>query len=120
TKNLCLNHLRDQRAVWKHIDQTKYREYEYAIESLNRIGDHFLEFDELKKKVDQAIGALPDDLKTVFKMSRFEEQKYREIAEKLEISEKTVEARMSKALKFLRLELKDYLFVFYVVTNFFY
>ncbi len=114
-KNLCLNHLRDQKAVWKHFNQIKYYEYEYAIESLNRISGNYLEFKELSEKVDQAIEKLPDELKIVFKMSRFDELKYREIAEKLQISEKTVEARMTKALKFLRKELKDYLPVFYMI-----
>ena len=116
-KNLCLNHLRDQKTVWKHLNQIKYHEYEYAIESLNRIGGNYLEFEELSGKVDQAIEKLPDELKIVFKMSRFEELKYREIAEKLQISEKTVEARMTKALKILRKELKDYLPVFYMISN---
>jgi RNA polymerase sigma-70 factor (ECF subfamily) len=116
-KNLCLNHLRDQKAVWKHLNQIKYFEYEYAIESLNRIGGNYLEFKELSEKVDQAIEKLPDELKIVFKMSRFDELKYREIAEKLQISEKTVEAKMTKALKFLRKELKDYLPVVYMISN---
>lgn len=115
-KNLCLNHLRDQKTVWKHLSQIKYHEYEYAIESLNRIGGNYLEFEELSEKADQAIEKLPDELKMVFKMSRFEDLKYREIAEKLQISEKAVEARMTKALKFLRKELKDYLPVFYMIS----
>lgn len=118
-KNMCLNHLRDQKAIWKHLDQVKYHEYEYAIESLNRIGEDYFEFKELSEKVEQAIEKLPDDLKIVFKMSRFEDLKYREIAEKLQISEKTVEARITKALKILRKELKDYLPVFYMITNLF-
>ena len=119
TKNICLNHLRSQKTVWKHLNQVKQYEYDYAIESLNRIGDSYLEFKELADKVDQAIGKLPDDLKIIFSLSRFEDLKYREIAEKLNISEKTVEAKMTKALKLLRKELKDYLPVFYMITNLF-
>jgi RNA polymerase sigma-70 factor (ECF subfamily) len=117
TKNMCLNHLRDQKAVWKHLNQVKHHEYEYAIESLNRIGEDYFEFKELSEKVEQAIEKLPDELKIVFKMSRFEDLKYREIAEKLQIIEKTVEARMTKALKILRKELKDYLPVFYMISS---
>ena len=119
TKNSCLNHLRNQKTVWKHMNQVKYNEFEYAIESLNRIGDDYMEFEELQVKVDQAIESLPEELKIVFKMSRFEDLKYREIAQKLGVSEKTVEARMTKALKILRKELKDYLLVFYLITNIF-
>lgn len=108
-KNLCLNHLRNQKIVWKHLNQVKYYEYEFAIESLNGIGANYFEFEELSQNVDQAIEKLPDELKVIFKMSRFDDLKYRKIAEKLQISEKTVEARMTKALKFLRKELRDYL-----------
>lgn len=116
SKNLCLNYLRNQKTVWKHLDQIRSYEYDYAFESLSRVGNSYLEFEELKAMADQAVEHLPDDLKVVFKLSRYEDLKYREISKKLGVSEKTVEARMTKALKILRKELKDflplYLFVF--------
>ena len=49
-------------------------------------------------------------------MSRNEGLKYREIAEKLNISVKTVENQMSKALKFLKSELTDFLGIIILVT----
>jgi RNA polymerase sigma-70 factor (ECF subfamily) len=114
TKNLCLNYLRDQKVVWKNLNKIKAYEYAYAMESLKRIGNNFMEFEELSLKLDTAIENLPDDLKIVFKMSRFEDMRYREIAEKLDISEKTVEARITRALKILRKELKDFLPILYL------
>ena len=60
-------------------------------------------------RINQTIEKLPEQRKRIFKLSRLEGLKYREIAEKLNISPKTVEAQMGKALKFLRenlLELK--------------
>ena len=119
TKNLCLNHLRNQKNVWKHLNQVKSHEYDYGIESLSQLGDTYLEFEELNAKVDQAIENLSEKLKVVFKMSRIDELKYREIAEQLQISEKTVESRITRALKILRTELKDYLSVLFVLSNFF-
>ncbi len=119
TKNLSLNYLRDQKVIWKHLNQLKSYEYRYAIESLNGIGSSYLEFEELRNRADQAIEQLPEELKIVFKMNRFESMKYREIAEKLQISEKTVEARMTRALKILRTDLKDYLPFFFTIINFF-
>ena len=114
TKNSCLNYLRDQKVVWKNLNKIRAYEYTYAIESLKRIGNNFMEFEELSLKLDTAIENLPDELKVVFKMSRFDDMRYRDIGEKLAISEKTVEARMTRALKILRSELKDFLPLLYL------
>ena len=64
---------------------------------------------ELESKISVIIESLPDRCREIFKLNRFEELKYKEIADKLEISIKTVEVQMSKALKILRLGLADYL-----------
>jgi RNA polymerase sigma-70 factor (ECF subfamily) len=56
----------------------------------------------VEEKVNDALQKLPENLKTVFLMSRFDGLKYAEIAESLDISVKTVENRMTKALKLLR------------------
>lgn len=64
---------------------------------------------ELEAKLRKALNELPEQCRTIFQMSRFEEMKYREIAEKLNISVKTVENQMGKALKILRNQLVDFL-----------
>jgi RNA polymerase sigma-70 factor (ECF subfamily) len=64
---------------------------------------------DLEQKVTDFIEQLPDRRRTIFKLSRFEGLKNREIAEKLGISIKTVEAQMTEALRFLSKKLKDYL-----------
>ena len=64
---------------------------------------------ELKKEIDAALESLPEQCGLVFRMSRFEHLKYSEIAEQLNISVKTVENHMGKALKLMRERLKDYL-----------
>lgn len=64
---------------------------------------------ELDQKIREAIDQLPIERKKVFIMSRYDGLKYKEIADKLNISVSTVENQMVKALKFLRDELKDYL-----------
>ena len=63
----------------------------------------------LESRFRKALSDLPEQCRTVFQLSRFEELKYREIAEQLGISIKTVETQMGKALKLLRHELADYL-----------
>lgn len=66
---------------------------------------------ELQNQIHVAIESLPEQCRLVFKLSRFEELKYAEIAEQLGISIKTVENHMGKALKIMREQLKDYLTV---------
>ena len=64
---------------------------------------------ELQTQIQKAIERLPEQCRLVFKLSRFEDLKYSEIAEQLGISIKTVENQMGKALKIMREQLKDYL-----------
>jgi len=64
---------------------------------------------ELEKKFREALNELPEQCRTVFQLSRFEDMKYKEIADKLDISVKTVENHMGKALKLLRAKLVDFL-----------
>jgi RNA polymerase sigma-70 factor (ECF subfamily) len=72
---------------------------------------------ELDQKIGDALLALPEQCRLVFKMSRFEELKYAEIAEQLNISIKTVENQIGKALKIMREELKEYLPILIVLMN---
>jgi RNA polymerase sigma-70 factor (ECF subfamily) len=64
---------------------------------------------QLEQRLQQALDELPDQCRAIFQLSRFGELKYREIAEQLGLSVKTVEAQMSKALKLLREKLADFL-----------
>ena len=64
---------------------------------------------ELEDKIAEVIESLPDKCREVFKMSRFEYLKNREIADKLGVSAKTVEKHISKALVILRRDLADYM-----------
>jgi RNA polymerase sigma-70 factor (ECF subfamily) len=118
TKNNCLNYLRNQKIALKHQQNIKYLEVQFNFEALERLGN-YMEFEELREKIDMAIAALPNDLRETFLLSRFEELHYKEIADKQSISIKTVEARMSKALRILRFELKDYVTLICLISNFF-
>jgi RNA polymerase sigma-70 factor (ECF subfamily) len=64
---------------------------------------------ELENKFREALNELPEQCRTVFQLSRFEDMKYKDIADKLDISIKTVENHMGKALKLLRSKLVDFL-----------
>ncbi len=104
-KNRCLNYIRDNKKFRSYVLDVEIADFEVTFES-----DAFTE-SELQTKINNALGKLPEKCRQVFQLSRFEELKYKEIAAKLNISVKTVEAQMSKALKILREELKDYIIV---------
>lgn len=119
-KNNCLNILKRRQILIRHHEKIRWMEMHYQYESLNRLGDDYLEFSELKEKIDQAIRNLPEHCRVVFEMSRFEDLKNREIAEKLGVTQKTIEAHLTKALKILRKELKDYLPIIAAFSKFLY
>lgn len=116
-KNNCLNILKRRQILLKHHEKIKWMEMHYQYESLARIGYDYMEFKELKEKIDLAIEHLPEHCRVVFELSRFEELKNREIAEKLGVTQKTVEAHLTKALKILRNDLKEYLPIIAAITK---
>ncbi|VAW23368.1 RNA polymerase ECF-type sigma factor [hydrothermal vent metagenome] len=108
-QNLCLNFIQHQKVV-----DRSYRIIEIVYE--NSPHKEFSAYEkllasELEQKIDDAIKNLPSGCAEIFQLSRNEGLKYSEIAEKLNISVKTVETQISRALKKLRAELKDYLIV---------
>ena len=100
--NRCLNYIRDHKKFAVDSEMLEFRADSSGSDSL-------METVELESKINGLIESLPDRCREVFKLNRFEELKYKEIAVELNISIKTVEAQMSKALKTLRVGLKDYL-----------
>jgi RNA polymerase sigma-70 factor, ECF subfamily len=89
--------------------ETKYRNY--YMQNETEIDNQPLEIanvNELHRLIDQTLDSLPERCSNIFRLNRFEGLKYHEIAVKLSISIKTVEANMGKALKLLRKNLKDY------------
>jgi RNA polymerase sigma-70 factor (ECF subfamily) len=102
--NECLNHI-------KH-EKVKQNYQTYATSNMaNQVENpsSTLAYKELEKHLTKAINGLPEQCRTIFQLSRFEELRYGEIANQLGISIKTVESQISKALKRLRVELADYL-----------
>jgi RNA polymerase sigma-70 factor, ECF subfamily len=100
-KNRCLNYIRDNKKF-----RSQYLDIEAELEIPVKERDYFSEA-YTEQKVKQALEKLPEKCREVFELNRFEGLKYQQLADKLGISVKTVEAQMSKALKILREELKD-------------
>ena len=73
---------------------------------------------ELEQRLEKALRELPEQCRTIFQLSRFEDLKYKDIADKLGLSIKTVENQMGKALKLLRLKLVDFLPFILIIINY--
>ena len=88
-----------------HVDADEMA-YELT-DNLNNSQDD-MEYDELETFINGVIDSLPEKCRLVFVLNRFEQLSYKEVAAKLEISVKTVENQMSKALKILRAEFENF------------
>ena len=73
---------------------------------------------ELEALFNESLKKLPERCREIFELSRFQGLKNGEIAAKLNLSEKTVENQMTKALRILRTELRDYLPLFLLFEYF--
>lgn len=69
----------------------------------------YYQIEELAKRIEDAVAALPESYREAFVMHRFRDMSYKEIAETLGVSPKTIDYRIQQALKQLRVDLKDYL-----------
>ena len=103
-RNACLNEIKRVKVRKLHADSMMVEG-----EPQSQPSDHLAIRQELEEKIQEALQALPEQCRLIFKMSRFEELKYQEIADQLNLSIKTVENQMGKALKIMRTQLKDYL-----------
>jgi len=110
-KNNCLYKLREQRYKQKLFDSTDVDEPELKanLDALGVLDTSLITFSEIEQIIENTLSQLPPQCRAVFKLSRFEEKKNKEIAEELGISLKGVEGHISKALKLFRISLKDYL-----------
>jgi RNA polymerase sigma-70 factor (ECF subfamily) len=100
--NRCLNYIRDRKKIIQFDAPQHESELGNYLESRD-----FLEASETEAKINAALDDLPEKCRQIFMMNRFDQLKYREIADKLNISIKTVETQMSRALKMLREKLSD-------------
>ena len=107
--NICLDLLRHEKIKKAHVQlvQKHFTEMDPAADNKTA------ELKELQNDINKAIAALPDHMREVFELSRRDGLKYAEIARKLDISVKTVETQMSRALSKLREKLSSYLPVYW-------
>jgi len=102
--NRCIDELRRE----KHRATTSDEQLPYQA-ATQTSADALLETSDLQKQINRAVDSLPERCRAVFSLSRFHDLSNKDIATKLDISIKTVENQMTKALKLLRLALANHL-----------
>lgn len=111
-KNKALNHLRHLTIRTDAEDQLydhRQRELNFRISSLESCDPSDLFTIEVEEIIRKTLDELPEQTRTIFFKSRYENMTNREIAAELDLSIKTIEFHISKALKLFRSRLKDYL-----------
>jgi RNA polymerase sigma-70 factor (ECF subfamily) len=104
----CVSWMRREKSRRDYRSEVLMRFGKEAGRAAGRASDK-VEAGQLEARFQRAMDELPQQCRAIFQLSRFSELKYREIAEQLGISVKTVEAQMGKALKLLRHKLADFL-----------
>lgn len=93
-----------QREIKNRAENYFYEEMQALVKDAN-----FYQMEELTLRIEEAVRALPETYQEAFVMHRFKDLSYKEIAELLSVSPKTIDYRIQQALKQLRIDLKDYL-----------
>jgi len=111
--NRSLNYIRDHK---------KFNKNEGVLENQDDLNPNIedeLAGADVQKRIDMTLNSLNPKVKRIFELSRYEGMKYKEIAEEMNLSVKTVETHMSTALKALRKNLKEFLTVilFMILNN---
>ena len=110
--NRCLDNLAHQKVKINH------EQFRLKMMSEEDLQEYPLLDSELAKQIDNAIQNLPDLIRETFMLNRFENLSYQQIAKQENVSVKTIEYRISKALTILRKDLGDYLLLLLFVSRF--
>lgn len=119
-KHKSLNFLRNQRIredieqkLWTHMDRVR----KLKITTLEACDPEELFNSEAQRLIDETLESLPEKTRTIFILSRYENKTHTEIAKHFNLSTKSIEFHISKALSILRKRLKDYLPFFLIFLN---
>ena len=111
-RNKALHYLRHKSVEYQvhgHIKDALRAELELRINALESCDPHTLYKTDVQSIIRKSLESMSEQTSSIFKMSRFEGKTNAQIANLLGVTEKTVEYHITKALKLLRKNLKDYL-----------
>ena len=115
-KNKSIDYLRHEivrQEALATLSDVGMRELNTRVSTLEACDPEGIYSEDIKRIINDTLNSLPDRTREIFLMSRFQDLSKEEIARKLDISTKGIEYHITKALKSLRISLKDYLPVFY-------
>lgn len=112
-RNSCIDELRHQQIRRDYHLSTRY---DNPLEEYDT--ENYILYSDLQGRLQDALGKLPEKVREAFELNRFEGLKYTEIAERLDVSQRTVEVRIGKALELLRAYLKDFFLVLVTLSGF--
>lgn len=106
----CMNKIKHDKVASKYSNAISISESTAVTDTLI--------IQEIADKIKETIESLPEQCRRIFSMSRMDGLRYNEIAEKLNLSPKTIENQMGKALKTMRVALSEYIqiIVFTILT----
>lgn len=108
-QNNCIDDIRKQNLAQRYNERQTV-----LLDNISVSPEEVYTLKELELIINQALDKLSPKVSEAFKMNRFKGMKYAEIANEMDVSQKTIESYISRVLKVLRVELKDYLqFLFF-------
>jgi len=113
TRNTCLNYIKHQKIVDQYIAESR----EQMEGSYEQIDIHEKEGDNIDQITNEVIDHLPEKARRIYNLNRKEGLTYKEIANYLGISVKTVESQMRRILKILRKQLSQYLTISIIIGS---
>ena len=119
-RNKALHYLRSLKNIQEHsknVNEIANMEFEMRINSLESCNPHNLYNSDIMDILEKSLEGMNDMSRKAFVLSRFEGKSHDEIAELLGISKRTVTHYISRALKSLRSDLKDYLPVLQILLQ---
>ena len=107
-RNRCLQQLEKEKVRKKYVESVRSKLQSEELQFYMNDRSSLIE-QELEDKLNEVLNKLPERCRQIFMLSRFENKKNKEIADELEISVKSVEKQISKALGTIRIEMKEYM-----------
>ncbi len=114
-KNQCLNYIRDKESrlrIQSRIEFLESEKLRWQAQSLHAFIPESINLSELQQRVENAVKGMPEQCRRIYLLSREDGLSHKEISLRLNISPKTVESQITKALRILRSKFNDYYFFF--------